>query len=122
MLALALMLVAGVAAVLVIAGSPDLVVSFSLASAHASMIGRDSFVYAGDGSRLGAVPTTRNREPAALERMSHWAAASDGRDRGPALLGSRGARLRGDRAGCDRGSEGGPNRPGRLDDRATVRA
>jgi hypothetical protein len=30
MLALALMLVAGVAAVLVIAGSPDLVVSFSL--------------------------------------------------------------------------------------------
>jgi membrane peptidoglycan carboxypeptidase len=67
---LSLAVVAGGA--LVIAGNPTLIVSCSLASAHSQALGRDSFVYASDGSRLGAVPTTHNREPVSLARMSPW--------------------------------------------------
>jgi penicillin-binding protein 1A len=36
------------------------------------VLGSSSFVYADDGSRLGTVPTGRNREPIALSSMSHW--------------------------------------------------
>lgn len=65
-------LAAGVATALVIAGNPQLIVSCSLASSNSHTPGRDSFVYAADGSRLGAVPTDRNREPVSLQRMSPW--------------------------------------------------
>lgn len=36
------------------------------------MVGSDSFVYAADGSRIGTVPSSRNREPVPLARMSRW--------------------------------------------------
>jgi penicillin-binding protein 1A len=72
LLALALVLVAGAGAALLLASSPGLLVSCSLAAAHPKSVGRDSFVYAADGSRLGTVPTIRNREPVAVGRMSPW--------------------------------------------------
>jgi penicillin-binding protein 1A len=35
-------------------------------------IGQNSFVYAADGSVLGAIPAERNRQPVTLDRMSPW--------------------------------------------------
>jgi penicillin-binding protein 1A len=35
-------------------------------------IGQNSFVYAADGSLLGAIPAERNRQPVTLEGMSRW--------------------------------------------------
>ena len=35
-------------------------------------IGQNSFVYAADGSLLGAIPAERNRQPVTLEGMSSW--------------------------------------------------
>ncbi len=35
-------------------------------------IGQNSFVYAADGSLLGAIPAERNRQPVRLGRMSRW--------------------------------------------------
>ena len=35
-------------------------------------IGQNSFVYAADGSLLGAIPAERNRQPIRLSRMSRW--------------------------------------------------
>jgi penicillin-binding protein 1A len=35
-------------------------------------IGQNSFVYAADGSLLGAIPAERNRQPVTLEGMSKW--------------------------------------------------
>ena len=37
-------------------------------------IGENSFVYAADGSFLGAIPAERNRQPVALSEMSRWMA------------------------------------------------
>jgi penicillin-binding protein 1A len=68
----ALLALSGVAALVIAARSPGPIVGCDLASAHPQLFGRDSFVYAADGSRLGAVPTGRNREPVPLWRMSPW--------------------------------------------------
>src|ERR671933_712961 len=35
-------------------------------------IGQNSFVYAADGSLLGAIPAERNRQPVTIARMSPW--------------------------------------------------
>jgi penicillin-binding protein 1A len=69
------LVVAGAGA-LVVARDPRLIASCDLDSARPRVIGRTSFLYAADGSRLGAVPTTRNREPVPLERMSRWLPAA----------------------------------------------
>jgi penicillin-binding protein 1A len=45
-----------------------------LASLTPVPIGQNSFVYAADGSILGAIPAERNRQPVTLENMSHWIA------------------------------------------------
>jgi penicillin-binding protein 1A len=37
-------------------------------------IGQNSFIYAADGSRLGVIPSERNRQPVPLRRMSPWMA------------------------------------------------
>ncbi len=47
-----------------------------LAALHPVTIGQNSFVYAADGSRLGAIPAERNRQPVALWRMSRWVPAA----------------------------------------------
>jgi penicillin-binding protein 1A len=43
-----------------------------LASLKPVAIGQNSFVYAADGSLLGAIPAERNRQPVTLEGMSQW--------------------------------------------------
>ena len=43
-----------------------------LASLKPVSIGQNSFVYAADGSLLGAIPAERNRQPVSLELMSPW--------------------------------------------------
>ncbi|MCS7006661.1 MAG: transglycosylase domain-containing protein, partial [Gaiellaceae bacterium] len=46
--------------------------SCDLASLRPLAIGRTSFVYAADGSLLGAIPAERNRQPVAAAEMSPW--------------------------------------------------
>ena len=43
-----------------------------LASLKPVSIGQNSFVYAADGSLLGAIPAERNRQPVELDAMSPW--------------------------------------------------
>jgi penicillin-binding protein 1A len=43
-----------------------------LASLKPVSIGQNSFVYAADGSLLGAIPAERNRQPVTLDGMSTW--------------------------------------------------
>src|SRR5919112_4664271 len=43
-----------------------------LATLKPVSIGQNSFVYAADGSLLGAIPAERNRQPVTLEGMSPW--------------------------------------------------
>jgi len=43
-----------------------------LASLKPVSIGQNSFVYAADGSLLGAIPAERNRQPVTLDGMSQW--------------------------------------------------
>ena len=45
-----------------------------LASLKPVSIGQNSFVYAADGSILGAIPAERNRQPVTLDQMSPWLA------------------------------------------------
>jgi penicillin-binding protein 1A len=59
-------------AIVMIVRSPGLVGACDLRSTRPYVFGRDSFVYAADGSRLGTVSTSRNREPVSLRRMSRW--------------------------------------------------
>jgi penicillin-binding protein 1A len=67
------LVVAAAAAALVLTAAPRaLVSSCGPATAHPRHLSADSFVYATGGSRLGAVPTARNREPIALAQISHW--------------------------------------------------
>jgi penicillin-binding protein 1A len=63
----------GAAAVLVAAaftGAQAFRNSCSLASLRPVSIGQNSFVYAADGSVLGAIPAEKNRQPVALDQMS----------------------------------------------------
>ena len=48
--------------------------SCSLAQLRPVSIGQNSFVYAADGSLLGAIPAERNRQPVPLSRVSPWMA------------------------------------------------
>ena len=47
-----------------------------LSALHPVTIGQNSFVYAADGSLLGAIPAERNRQPVRLGRMSRWVPAA----------------------------------------------
>jgi penicillin-binding protein 1A len=58
--------VGGGATVLALGSSCD------LASLRPSRIGENSFVYAADGSLLGAIPAERNRQRVPLRRVSPW--------------------------------------------------
>jgi penicillin-binding protein 1A len=46
--------------------------SCDLASLSSLAIGRNSFIYAADGSLLGSIPAERNRQPVKPEDMSPW--------------------------------------------------
>ena len=74
MLGLVAVLVAGACAAVagVFVNDPAALVRCDLGSQHVQALGSSTFVAASDGSRLGAVPSTRNREPVPLGRMSPW--------------------------------------------------
>jgi penicillin-binding protein 1A len=46
--------------------------SCSLGSLRPASLGHNSFVYAANGTLLGAIPSERNRQPVALPQMSSW--------------------------------------------------
>jgi membrane peptidoglycan carboxypeptidase len=46
----------------------------NLSSLRPVAIGQNSFVYAADGSLLGAIPAERNRQPVQLRSVSPWVA------------------------------------------------
>ena len=58
--------IAGATAVMTFAPRCD------LSALHPVKIGQNTFVYAADGSRLGAIPAERNRQVVPLARMSRW--------------------------------------------------
>jgi penicillin-binding protein 1A len=66
----------GVAAVALFLRDPATVVGCDLDAEHPRRLGRSSFLYARDGSRLGAVPSSRNRQPVRLSRMGRWLPAA----------------------------------------------
>jgi penicillin-binding protein 1A len=57
----------------VFAGASAALSNCNLASLKPVSIGQNSFIYAADGSLLGAIPAERNRQPVALDAMSDWA-------------------------------------------------
>jgi penicillin-binding protein 1A len=67
-------LLGGVAAVVAAAftSASGVLNNCDLASLKPVSIGQNSFVYAADGSLLGAIPAERNRQPVKLEQMSPW--------------------------------------------------
>jgi penicillin-binding protein 1A len=58
--------IAGATAVMTFAPRCD------LSALHPTKIGQNTFVYAADGSLLGAIPAERNRQIVPLARMSRW--------------------------------------------------
>ena len=121
---LALVVVLGTIAAFVAAtvtGAAGILNNCDLASLKPVAIGANSFVYAADGTVLGAIPAERNRQPVGLDGMSHWVDERDGRRRGPPLLRARRHRLRGHRPRRGRERQERPHRPGRLDDHAAAR-
>jgi penicillin-binding protein 1A len=71
-LALLIMGATAATALVLATGSPQALVGCRLSSAHRQVIGSDSLLLATDGSPLGAVPTSRNREPVTLDQITHW--------------------------------------------------
>jgi penicillin-binding protein 1A len=72
-LALVLIIILVTIAILVagvFAGASAALSNCNLASLKPVSIGQNSFVYAADGSLLGAIPAERNRQPVRLEEMS----------------------------------------------------
>jgi penicillin-binding protein 1A len=66
----------GVAGVALFLRDPATFVGCDLDAEDSRRIGRSSFLYARDGSRLGAVPSSRHREPVQLSRMGKWLPAA----------------------------------------------
>jgi penicillin-binding protein 1A len=67
-------LLGGVAAVVAAAftSASGVLNNCDLVSLTPVSIGQNSFVYAADGSLLGAIPAEKNRQPVALDQMSPW--------------------------------------------------
>jgi len=71
----ALAVLLGLCAALVVTGATSVYAfgsSCDLSSLRPVTIGQNSFVYAADGSLLGAIPAERNREPVKLSQTSSW--------------------------------------------------
>jgi penicillin-binding protein 1A len=66
----------GVAGVALFLRDPSTFVGCDLSAESPRRVGRNSFLYARDGSRLGAVPSSRKREPVQLSRMGKWLPAA----------------------------------------------
>jgi penicillin-binding protein 1A len=70
-----LLVVAGLGVVAAVAGGGGVYAfgsSCDLSSLHEVRIGQNTFVYAADGSLLGAIPAERNRQVVPLSRVSPW--------------------------------------------------
>jgi penicillin-binding protein 1A len=67
-------LIGGIAAVVAAAftSASGVLNNCDLSTLKPVSIGQNSFVYAADGSLLGAIPAERNRQPVTLDRMSPW--------------------------------------------------
>jgi penicillin-binding protein 1A len=67
-------LLGGIAAVVAAAftSASGVLNNCDLASLKPVSIGQNSFVYAADGSLLGAIPAERNRQPVTLDNVSPW--------------------------------------------------
>jgi penicillin-binding protein 1A len=63
---------AGVAVAVLFVHDPRALLRCDLGSAHARVLGSNTFVEAAGGLRLGAVPSTWNREVVPLARVSSW--------------------------------------------------
>jgi penicillin-binding protein 1A len=66
----------GVAAVSLFLDEPSSFVGCDLAAERPRALGQNSFLYARDGARLGAVPSRWNRRPLPLSRMGRWLPAA----------------------------------------------
>jgi penicillin-binding protein 1A len=73
---LVVVLVSAATALVLASRSAQRVLGCDLSSQRTDRIGSDTFVRAADGSMLGAVPTTHNRERVPLSRMSRWIPAA----------------------------------------------
>jgi penicillin-binding protein 1A len=67
-----LLILVGALAAIGFGGAAAYRASCSLSSLRPVAIGQNSFVYAADGSLLGAIPAERNRQPVPLPRMSPY--------------------------------------------------
>jgi penicillin-binding protein 1A len=67
---------AGVAAVALFVRQPGTFVGCNLARERPRALGENSFLYRRDGTRIGAVPSPRNRRPISLSRMGKWLPAA----------------------------------------------
>jgi penicillin-binding protein 1A len=63
---------AGVAAVALFLRDPTTFVDCDVTKERPQRLGRNSFIFTRDGSRLGAVPSQSNRAPVPLARMGRW--------------------------------------------------
>jgi penicillin-binding protein 1A len=70
-IALAILASAAVAAAAV-TGTVAALTDCSLSKLRPIPLGENSFIYAGDGTLLGAVPSTTNRQPLLLKQISPW--------------------------------------------------
>ena len=66
----------GVAAVAMFLRDPSTFIACDLDGEDTRQLGRNSFLYARDGTRLGAVPSPWNRHPVSLRRMGKWLPAA----------------------------------------------
>ena len=70
-----LLIVAGIVTAAAIAGGTGVYAfgsSCDLSALHELGLGQNTFVYAADGSLLGAIPAERNRQVVPLSRVSKW--------------------------------------------------
>jgi penicillin-binding protein 1A len=72
--ALAVLVAGGLLATLGFGGAVAYTAGCSLSSLHAIPIGQNTFIYAADGSRLGSIPSERNRQPVRWAEISPWMA------------------------------------------------
>ncbi len=75
-LAMAGAIVAGLIGVVGIGAATAVTVGCDLSTLQPVGVGENSFVYAADGSLLGSIPSERNRQPVALDRMTPWLPAA----------------------------------------------
>ena len=93
----------------------------SLSKLRPIALGQNSFLYAADGSLLGSIPSSTNRQPLQLGAISPWLAKATVAIEDRRFYHHGGLDYQRDRARRFAGPLGGTDRPGRLDDHAGAR-